>query len=172
MAFASLFIQASTGGFTFSIFLPAMTSDLGWPRSSLVASSSVAAITASVAGPWLGRIVDRRGPRLVMVLSVVGMAFALCGAGIVNEPWQFYLFIGLTSGVSRSALQSVLPGSLIANWFVRKRSAAFGMAAMGPPIANLILVPRLFSLGRGIRFLPRRRVKPVPVRKARGVRRG
>ena len=37
---------------------------------------------------------------------------------------------------------------------------------------DVILVPRLFSLGRGIRFLPRRRVKPVPVRKARGVRRG
>jgi MFS family permease len=145
-AFASLFIQASTGGFVFSIFLSAMTEDLGWPRSTMVFASSVAFITAAFAGPWLGRIVDRRGPRLVMVLSVLGMAAALGGASLVQAPWQFFLCIGLLSGVSRSALQSVLPGSMIANWFLRRRSTAYGIAAMGPPVGNFLLPPIITAL--------------------------
>ena len=152
-AFASLFIQSATGGFTFSIFLPAMTAELGWSRSTLVASASVGFVTAALAGPLLGRVVDRRGPKLVMVCSVLGMGVALAGGGVVAEPWQFYFFIGVLSGVSRSALQSVLPGAMIANWFNRKRSTAYGIAAMAPPVGNFILPPILtfFVAGMGWR---------------------
>ncbi len=149
-ACASLFIQAETGGFTYSIFLPVMNAEMGWPRSTIVMAQSIAAITAALAGPWLGRIVDRRGPRGMMIASVAGMGLALSLAGLTNEPWQFYLFCGLASGVARSALQSVIPGSMIANWFVRGRSKAYGIAAMGPPIANLLLPPLVTALVTGM----------------------
>ncbi|MEK7213999.1 MAG: MFS transporter, partial [Chloroflexota bacterium] len=59
----------------------------------------------------------------------------------VQEPWQFYLVIGLVSGAARSALQGVVPGSMIANWFTRRRASAYATAAMGPPIANFLLPP-------------------------------
>jgi MFS family permease len=111
-------------------------------------------VNAALAGPWIGRIVDRRGPKLVMVLSVLGMGVALAGGGVVTEPWQFYFFIGILSGVSRSALQSVLPGAMIANWFNRKRSAAYGIAAMAPPLGNFLLPPivTLVVAGFGWRY--------------------
>ena len=71
VAFISLFIQASTGGFTFGIFLPAMSADLGWSRSTIVVGSSLLSITAALSGPVLGRIVDQRGPRLVLVVCIL-----------------------------------------------------------------------------------------------------
>lgn len=143
MAFISLFIQASTGGFTFSIFLPAMSEDLGWSRSTIVVGSSLSAITAAIAGPLLGRVVDRRGPRLVLAFCVVLMGIAQFSSGLVTQPWQFYLAFGLMGGFARSGLQSTIPGTMIAQWFLRRRSAAFGVAAMGPPFANLLLPPSL-----------------------------
>lgn len=146
LAFLSLFIQASTGGFTFSIFLPAMSADLTWSRSTIVLASSLSSITAAVTGPFLGPIVDRRGPRLVLVLSVVLMGVALAGSGLVEHPWQFYLAFGLMTGAARSALQGIIPGAMIANWFVRRRSAAYSTAAMGPPVANFILPPLMAAL--------------------------
>src|SRR5437870_550627 len=146
IAFLSLFIGASTGGFTFSIFLPAMNEDLGWSRSTIVVASSLTAITAALAGPWLGRIVDSQGPRLVLVLSIIGMGVAIAGSGFVQAPWEFYLVFGLLGGVARSALQSVAPGAMIANWFVRKRSSAYGVAAMGPPISNFVLPPLVTAI--------------------------
>jgi MFS family permease len=106
-----------------------------------VLASSISSITAALAGPVLGRIVDRQGPRLVLIGSVVLMGIALGGCAFVGVPWQFYLAFGLMSGMARSALQSVLPGAMIANWFVRRRGAAYGSAAMGPPVANFVLPP-------------------------------
>jgi sugar phosphate permease len=150
MAFLCLFIQASTGGFTFSIFLPAMSADLGWPRSTIVVAVSIGSITAALSGPVLGRVVDRRGPRLVLIGSVLLMGCALIGAAMAQQPWQFYLTFGLLTGMARSALQSVLPGVMISNWFVRRRSAAYSSAAMGPPIANFVLPPIIAALVAGL----------------------
>lgn len=149
-AFISLFLQASTGGFTFSIFLPAMSADLGWSRSTIVVASSLSSITSALIAPVLGRIVDRRGPRLTFLLSVICMGIALAACGFVDHPWQFYLAFGIMIGAARSALQSVLPGVMIANWFVRRRGAAYSAAAMGPPIANFVLPPLVTLLVTGL----------------------
>jgi MFS family permease len=146
MAFISLFLQASTGGFTFGIFLPAMSADLGWSQSTIVVAVSLASITTAVSSPLLGIIVDRRGPRLVLVLSVVTMGVSLAATGLVNQPWQFYLAFGLIAGMARSSLQSVVPGTMIASWFVRRRAAASSAASMGPPIANFLLPPLIAAL--------------------------
>jgi MFS family permease len=150
MAFICLFLQASTGGFTFGIFLPAMSADLGWSQSTIVVAVSLASITSALTAPLLGRIVDRRGPRLVLVVSVVALSVALAATGLAQQPWQFYLTFGLIAGMARSALQSVIPGTMIANWFVRRRSAASSAAAMGPPIANFLLPPLMAALVAGL----------------------
>jgi hypothetical protein len=49
--------------------------------------------------------VDVRGPRLVLVFCVLLMGVAQFSAGLVGEPWQFYLAFGLMGGVARSGLQ-------------------------------------------------------------------
>jgi MFS family permease len=128
-----------------------MRAELGWSQSQLVTAASITAITSALAGPLLGRVVDLRGPRLVLISSVVGMGVGMAASGLVDQPWQLYVTFGLVSGVARSALQSVLPGTMIATWFVRRRSTAYGIAAMGPPCANLLMPPLLaaivFTLG-------------------------
>lgn len=141
LAFLCLFVTSTTNSFTFSIFLPAMHDDLGWASSTIVAGSSIAAIVSAVTAPWLGRIVDQSGPFLVLVASMIAFGGSLLASALVVEPWQFFVAFGLVGGISRASLQSVLPGSMIANWFVRKRSAAYGVTAMGPPIANLLMTP-------------------------------
>ena len=118
-----------------------MGQDLGWSRSTIVIGSSLTSITSALAGPLLGRIVDRHGPRLVLASCTLLMGIAQFSSGLVTEPWQFYIAFGLMCGFARSALQSSVPGSMIAHWFVRRRSTAFGIAAMGPPTANLLLPP-------------------------------
>ncbi len=146
VAFLSLFVGASTSGFTFSILLPAMNVDLGWSRTTIVLGAGLSGVTAAVVGPWVGRLVDKRGPRLVMVISIICLGASLAASGLVTSPWQFYLAYGIVSGVSRSALISVAPGALIANWFVRRRATAFGIAAVGPPVSNLIVPPVLAAV--------------------------
>ena len=146
LAFLSLFVSAGAGGFTFSIMLPAMHASLGWSRSTIVLGSGISGIVAAVVSPWIGRIMDRRGPRLAMVISMLLLGASLGATGLASQPWEFYVSYGLVSGASRSALGSVAPGLLVAQWFVRRRATAYGLAASGPPASNLVLPPLLAAV--------------------------
>ncbi|MFN0071848.1 MAG: MFS transporter [Chloroflexota bacterium] len=146
MAFISLFIGAGTGGFAFGIFLPAMSAELGWSQSTIVIASSITSITAALSGPILGRIADRHGPRAILIGGLLLMFAGMAGSGFVSEPWHLYVTFGLMTGVARSGLQSVVPGTMISNWFIRRRSAAYGVAAMGPPCSNFLLPPVISAI--------------------------
>jgi MFS family permease len=146
LAFLSLFIGAGTGGFVFGVFLPAMRAELGWSQSTIVIASSISSITASFSGPFLGRIADRRGPRIVLLGCVAVMFCGMASVSLVQQPWQLYLTFGLLSGVARSGLQNVVPGTMISSWFIKQRSAAYGIAAMGPPCSNFLLPPVIAAI--------------------------
>jgi MFS family permease len=118
-----------------------MSAELGWSQSTIVIASSITSIVSALSGPLLGRVADRHGPRIILLCSLIVMFIGMSGAGLVQEPWQLYLTFGLLTGVSRSGLQSVVPGTMISNWFIRRRSAAYGIAAMGPPCSNSLLPP-------------------------------
>lgn len=140
IAFLSLFLAGGIGT-AFSVLLPTMAEDLGWSYSTIVGASSLGVIIGALAGPPIGRIVDQRGGRLVLALGAVVTAFTTSAAGLVQEPWQLYLAYGVLGGAARSAMMNVAPGAMIANWFIRKRAVASGIAAMGPPASSLVLPP-------------------------------
>ena len=141
VAFLSLFISGMTNGFTFSIFLPAMNAELGWSRSTIVVASSLASIVGALTSPLLGRFADKRGTRLLLVFMVLSMALGFTLSGLSRSPWQFFLAYGVLSGTARMALNGVLPGAMVSQWFIRKRSTAYGWAALGPPMSNLLMPP-------------------------------
>lgn len=143
MAFLSLFVGAGTAGFSFSLFLPAMTEELHSPRSVLVFATSLGWITASLASPWVGRLVDQRGARMILTVGMVSTAVYLAACGLVQNPWQFYFTFGVLGGLTRSVLQNVAPSAMVANWFLRRRTLAFSLAALAPPASSLIIPPVL-----------------------------
>jgi MFS family permease len=106
----------------------------------------MASITTALGSPLLGRVVDARGPRMVLVVCILLMGCAQLAVGLVDQPWQFYVAFGLVGGFARSGLLSSVPSSMIAQWFLRRRAAAYGIAAMGPPVANLLIPPVLAVL--------------------------
>ncbi len=148
IAFLSLFVCSGATGFSFSVFLPVMSAELGWSRSTLVLAASIAWGTASLAGPLLGRQIDRHGARLILSAAMVLSAVAVAACGLVHEAWQFYLTFGLLGGLSRAVQQNVAPSAMVANWFQRRRSLAFSFAALGSPASSLVY-PGIVALAIG-----------------------
>lgn len=144
IAFLSLFL-GSGGSTTFTVLLPDMAGDLGWPYATLIGASSIGVVLGALIGPWVGRVVDRRGARLVLCVCVVVAAAATAATAWTTEAWHLFISYGIISGATRAVLMNVAPGAIIANWFLRKRAPAFGAAAMGPPAAS-ILLPTLVAL--------------------------
>jgi MFS family permease len=49
-----------------SIFVAPMTGEFGWSRTAISGAVSLGGILAAIASPFLGPVLDRRGPRVVL----------------------------------------------------------------------------------------------------------
>jgi MFS family permease len=92
-----------------SYYLPAVlalpiSATLGVPSSSVFAAFSAALLIAAIAGPMVGRMIDRHGGRGVLVLSNVVLAFGLAALAWASGPvglfsaWMM-LGIGMALGL-------------------------------------------------------------------------
>ncbi len=142
----ALVINGGATSFVFSVLIKPMEADLGWSRTTLVGVITMTAIVSGLLAAPTGLLVDRYGSRVLTTAgaAVSGVAFLLVSR--MNSPLQYYLLLGLLDAASRPALDTVGPRTAIANWFVRKRPAAFATYSIGRALAGLFLVPPLAIL--------------------------
>src|ERR1700729_1270849 len=65
----------------FSLFYPPILSEFGWERGVTAGAFSFGFVASAVASPLIGRLMDRAGPRAVMLAGVV-----LVGGGVLLAP--------------------------------------------------------------------------------------
>src|SRR5207245_1751506 len=115
----------------FSLFFPPILDEFGWSRGITAGAFSFGFLVSAILGPILGRMMDRRGPRAVMLLGV-----ALAGAGLglaplVTAPSHLYLTLGVLVGGGTVCLGYTGHALFLPNWFVRRRGLAIGAAFAG-----------------------------------------
>jgi MFS family permease len=97
-------------------------------------------IWAGVAGVLIGRLIDRRGPRPILIAGALLLGAGTTALGLASEPWHVYPgFLLLGSGYA--CLHTVTLGAIVARWFVRQRTRAMGAATFGASIGGMILAP-------------------------------
>ena len=121
---------------TLSIFLKPITQELGVSRGafSLIRTFEigVAAMIVPLLGPWI----DRHGGRGVLVLGVLMEGAGLLLSSLVQSFWQFVLVRCSLVIAGEALLGSLVINVTIAQWFVRKRGRAMGIANLGTGIAK------------------------------------
>ena len=125
--------------YTFGLFLKPLSTSFGWHREAISAGFSIAALTVAAASPVLGFLLDRFGPRRIVLPCI-----AVFCVGYLSLAWltphliHFYLaffFIGLVGngtaylGYSRA----------ISTWFVRRRGLALSMMLAGGSCGAMLL---------------------------------
>jgi sugar phosphate permease len=95
---------------------------------------------AGIMGLLVGRLIDRYGPRMMLILGSVVMGLGLCLLSRVSELWQFFAVYFLISiGWSGASLVSI--STVIANWFFRRRGLAMSLTMTGLSLGGMVLVP-------------------------------
>jgi MFS family permease len=126
--------------FTFGVFLPFISADTGWDRSSLSLAYSLYVFVYSALGVVTGRLTDRLGPRIV--LTVGG---CLLGGGVmlmsrVHTVWQLYLVLGVIAASGMSA--AFVPcNATVVRWFTLKRGLALSITSSGTSFGMFIFPP-------------------------------
>ena len=134
---------------TLSIFLKPITEELGVTRGafSLIRTFEIgiAAMIVPLLGPWL----DRHGGRGILVVGVLMEGTGLLLSSLVHSFWQFVLVRCSLVIAGEALLGSLVINVTIAQWFVRNRGRAMGIANLGTGIAKLgipLIAASLFVL--------------------------
>ncbi|MFF0154071.1 MFS transporter [Micromonospora sp. NPDC005203] len=114
--------------------------------SYAAAGGVAAALTAGVAlgGPLLGRVVDSRGPRLVLLVTVtVQVVFWL---GVPVLPYEFLLVASLVAGLLMVPAQAVSRQAIAAMTTAEQRRPAFALESVQGEL-SYIVGPTVVILG-------------------------
>lgn len=140
--FLSLFSLVGIMFYGLPFFYDFWVNDFGWSRATITSGNAIGKI---IVGPLFGFvagwIIDRFGPRRLMLSGIVMGGIALVGLSWMTSLWQFYLFylfnaLGYMCG-------GPLPNQvLIARWFDKARGKAMGIAYIGIGVGGM-LVPQI-----------------------------
>jgi MFS family permease len=126
---------------SFSLLFPPILAEFGWDRGLVAGVFSFGFLVSGMMSPFVGRMIDRRGPRLVVQAGVLALAAGLTLATLAREPWQFYATLGVLVGIGGNFLGYGVQSVILPNWFVRYRGLAIGIAFSGVGIGSIILLP-------------------------------
>jgi MFS family permease len=130
-SFLALFSVVGLALYGLPLYYDFMVQDFGWSRTQVTSGN---AISKLLVGPLFGFIagwiVDRFGPRRLMLAGIVMAGGAVMGLGAMSSLWMFYFFylfnaIGYVCG-------GPLPNQvLLSRWFDKSRGRAMGFAYLG-----------------------------------------
>lgn len=118
------------------IFFKPILEEFGWDRATLSAVYTFALLLYAAATPFLGRFIDRFGPKVMLFVSLSTQTLSSAVNGLATGIW--HIFTGRFLYEIKALQGSQV---LINRWFVKKRGRAQGIAATGLPIGALALSP-------------------------------
>src|SRR2546423_6475362 len=166
-ALVAVVTSVSTPVSAFGVFLPVLAAEFGGQRGAVSLALSINFVLGGFAAFAVAHVADRRGPRVVLALTVLIGASGLLLMSQTRQLWHIYVFYGVMVGIGFSSVY-VLTTATVSRWFVARRGLALavvlsafnlGWLVGGPFAAFLIerwgwrtayLVLGLFVAGVGV----------------------
>jgi len=130
-AFMALFAIVGFALYGLPFFYDFMTKEYGWSRAVVTSGNAVGKlVVAPIFGFFAGWLIDRYGPRSLMMTGAFLTGTALIGLSMADSLPMFYLFYVF------NAMGYVFGGPLpcqvlISRWFDKNRGKAMGIAYLG-----------------------------------------
>lgn len=125
---------------SFGIFFTELYRDLALTRTEVSGSYALFCVVSSTLGILTGRLNDKYGPRLMLMISVIAFSVGYALMSFVNTLWQLYVVYGVIIAVG-AAFGWVPVISTVCHWFVKKRGMALGITQAVVGIGTLIMPP-------------------------------
>ncbi len=132
---------ATLGLYSFGIFVRPLAAEFGWSRTQLSGAISISIYGLAVTSPFWGLLLDRFGPRRIMLPSAVMLSVLVASLSLLTPNlWHLYavfaamqIFAGGASPLGYSAV--------LTRRFNRRLGLALGLGLMGVGLGATILPP-------------------------------
>jgi OFA family oxalate/formate antiporter-like MFS transporter len=134
IATSAVGIHISIGAvYAYSVYTKPLRETFGWSYEKVGLAFSIAIVFLGLSAAFLGRFIERRGPRAGGMLSASCYAGGLILAGFAMQTESvllFYLGYGVLGGIGLG-VGYISPVSTLVKWFPDRRGMATGLAIMG-----------------------------------------
>ena len=129
------------------VWNPVLRNGFGWTAGQMSWAFSLTQAQEGSMAPVLGILVDKMGPRRMVLLGLVVLGAGFVLFSQIQELWHLYVvFMVMSLG---STMSSWLPMmTVLNNWFVRRKTMAMAMAQEGFSLSS-IFVPLLLAWAIG-----------------------
>jgi len=144
MSFAAMVLSYASRN-SFSVFYVVILNEFGWSRASTAGIFSVNVIVYGITAPFAGALVDRFGPKRVLLTGATILALAMILCSKVNTLYHFYLLFGVVNAIGISLVGYPANAAVLPHWFIRRRGMALGIFTSGWG-TSFLMIPLLQSL--------------------------
>lgn len=127
--------------FSFPVFFVPLVEEFHWSRAVTAGAFSLSAIVQGLLSPVVGALVDRLGPRRVIIVGGIVLGASCLIASRITAVWHLYLVTGVLAATGVCAVGWVPSGALVAQWFTQRRGSLMGLTFSGMGIGVLGMGP-------------------------------
>ncbi|MFG2298333.1 MFS transporter [Streptomyces sp. NPDC048603] len=126
--------------YAFPVLNPTITHDTGWPAGATTAAFSAALVVSAILGIFVGRVLDRRGPRAVMTAgSVLGPLSLLIVAAAPNP--AVFVAGWLSAGAAMAATFYPPAFAALTRWWAPDHIRALTIVTLAGGLASTVFAP-------------------------------
>jgi OFA family oxalate/formate antiporter-like MFS transporter len=126
--------------FSFGVFFKSIEAEFNLSRGATSAIFSIYMVLVSVFAILGGWILDRYGPRIIVLLMGIVTGSGLLLTSQASAIWQLYISYSLLLSIGTSSMY-VVAISTVSKWFDKKRGVALGIASSGAGLGAAIVAP-------------------------------
>ena len=148
-AWARLFVSlllmtlGGSGMYSVTVVLPRIQAEFGVARADASLPYTLTMIGFGVGGILMGKLSDRFGVMVPVLLGGVGLGAGFIAAGSATSLWQFSLAQGLLIGLLGTAATFAPLVADTSQWFLKRRGMAVAICMSGNYVAGAIWPPVL-----------------------------
>ncbi|MBN2401872.1 MAG: MFS transporter [Spirochaetes bacterium] len=126
---------------SFGILFKPMIAEFGWSRGTLSFAFFINMIVYSVSLVVAGKLYDRFGPRMLLIISTVliSSGYILCYS--ISSIWEFYIYYGFFAAVGMGGTSVPLFAAIMSKWFKKWRGLIISLGLSGTCLGRFALIP-------------------------------
>lgn len=144
IALSAIAIHLSIGSvYAYSVYQNPLSDQLGWDTTDVSLAFTIAIFMLGTSAAFLGRLVEKYGPRRSALVAAAFFGIGTLGAGLSVSLASYPLFLffyGFIGGIGLG-IGYISPVSTLVKWFPDRRGLATGMAVLGFGAGSLITGP-------------------------------
>ena len=126
---------------SYTVFLVAFIEAFGWTRAESSIAYSVSQMISGATSPLVGILVDRLGPRLLVLIGGCLLAIGLIASSFADALWQIIVLYGVIMTLGANCLGLVVFVPILSRRFVRNRGMAVSVVQSANGFARAFSAP-------------------------------